>query len=139
MSSTSALLAGRRRAENEMRSGGTRGIIRRATGATVTDPVTLEESNVMVVIVPDSICKARMPAATDPGVAHLPGYSVVRDESIVSFPVDAPGSGDVTTGDVWECTANPLDPSLVGVKLKISGVHHQTFATARRFPVEELS
>lgn len=139
MSAATAVLAGRRLAESEMVKAGTKGIVRRATGAKTLDPVTLIETDVMAVIAAETICKVRMPTATNPGEGRVPGVVVVKDESILSLPVDAPGSGDVTTGDMWECTANPLDPSMVGVKLRISGVHHQTTATARRFPVVELS
>lgn len=130
-----AIRRGRVQAERLML---TEGIIRRATGAMTTDPVTLEEVPVMATIYAGK-CKTRMPGATSPGTSQIPGQSIVKDESILSLPIGAPGSGDVRTNDVWECTANPLDPSLVGVKLRIAGVHHQTFATAHRFPVEEVS
>lgn len=127
-----AALMGRKQAESQMISAG---IIRRANGLTAQDPATLVESPLFDVIL-TSKCKLRM-ASTQPGAANVPGQQIATDQAILSLPVD--GSGMVRTGDVWECTANPLDVSLVGRKMRIAGVHAQSFATARRFTVEETS
>jgi hypothetical protein len=62
--------------------------------------------------------------------------SVVRQEPTLSLPVAT--STGVTVGDVFVCTAHDNDPALVGVKVRVSGIHGGS-VTARRFPCEALS
>ena len=52
----------------------------------------------------------------------------------LDFPVAT--SAAIRPGDVAEIIASVEDPESVGVTATISGVFYQTFATARRFPVE---
>ncbi len=113
------------------------GIIRRQTGVT-TDPDTYVEEPVYATIYAGK-CRLRIVKSIQGGEGAIPGSVAVKDELILSIPVEAAGSGDVRPNDVWECTANPLDPSVVGLRMRIAGVHHGTFQTARRFPVEEVS
>jgi len=65
------------------------------------------------------------------------GQSLTSQDSILSLPVG--GSESVREGDVWECTGNPLDAALVGLRATIKAGAAQTFATARRFAVEVIS
>jgi len=131
---TAAIPGLRAEAESMMLS---TGIIRRATGGTVEDPITHEEVPVTVVIY-TGICRFKA-ASTQAGRSDIPG-AVVTDQSATLFlPVGAPGAGDVRLNDVWECVTNPIDPSKVGKKARITGGHSQTYATAHRFPVEEVA
>lgn len=116
----------------------TEGVVRRATGNKITDPDTYEEVDEFAVIY-SGRCKVRMPVATDPNTGVIPGQVAVKDKLFLSLPIGADGAADLAVDDVWECTANPTDPSLVGAKLRVMGGHHQTFATAHRYPVEEVS
>ena len=112
------------------------GVVRRATGAMTEDPVTLEQ-----VPAYDTIYTgiARYKAAnTQAGRSEIPGAIVVDQSATLSLPVGAPGAGDVRVNDIWECTANPFDASLIGKRVRVTGVHSQTHATAHRFPVEEV-
>lgn len=62
------------------------------------------------------------------------GQRIVEQSPIVSLPLAT--SASVHVDDEGEVTANPLDPGLVGFRFRIAGLHEQTHATARRFPVE---
>jgi hypothetical protein len=62
------------------------------------------------------------------------GQGLVEQQPLLKLPVTT--SGDVRVDDIAVLTVNPLDPSWVGKRLRIAGVHGHTYATARRFPVE---
>lgn len=113
----------------------TLGVVRRDTGATTQDPITLEEVPVFETIYTGK-CSLRFPDM-QPASVSIPGMILVEQDAVLSLPVTS--SGGVRVNDLWECTANGMDSSLVGVILRIAGVHHQTNATARRFPVKEIS
>jgi hypothetical protein len=127
-----AILMGRKQAEALMVS---EGVVKRADGTTSTDPVTLVETPNYTTIYTGK-CKYKFPS-TIPSVGNIPGAVVTDQRGELSFPVAT--SGAIRTNDVWTCTANALDPALVGVSVRIAGVHSQSLATARRFPVEETS
>ena len=130
---TAALPGLRAAAESMMIS---EGIIRRDTGEKTMDPSTLEETAVLETVYTGK-CRFKS-AATQAGRSAIPGAISVDQGATLSLPIGEPGAGDVRLDDVWECTANPLDPSKVGKKARITGGHSQTFATARRYPVEEV-
>lgn len=132
MSADSVALQGRQLAESQMTSAG---IVYRANGGFTTDPVTLEETPTYDTIYTGA-CRLRFTANT-PRTGEVPGVVVTDQSATLSFPVL--GSEGITTGDIWQCTANPLDPALVGRRLRIAGIHSMTHATARRFPVEETT
>lgn len=134
MTAESVIQQGRTFTEGLMTSAG---VIRRSNGTTVTDPDTLIETPGYDTIYTGP-CKLRIPTGT-PSDRTTPGIVISEQEAILSLPITAGGSGDVTTGDIWECTANPMDPALIGRTMRIAGIHTQTYATARRFPVEEQS
>jgi len=113
------------------------GTIKRATGTT-TDPETLEEVPTYSTIYTGK-CRLRIVKSVQGGEGSIPGAVAVKDELVLSIPVEATGSGDVLPNDVWTCTANPLDTSVVGLTLRITGVHYGTYMTARRFPVEAVN
>jgi len=128
---------GRHQADLLIAASGTLGVIRRQTGASVTDPITLQETPVLVTIYTGP-GKVRQGEAS-PQVSSVPGAQIIDQRAILSLPLGAVGSGDVRADDVWEFTANPLDVSRVGRKLRIAGVVAGTYVTARRFPVVEVS
>lgn len=128
-------MLGRKQAERLIVASGTLGVIRRQTGVTVTDPITLQETPVWAVVYTGP-GKVRQGEAS-PQVSSIPGAQITDQRAILSLPVA--GSGNVRTDDVWEFTANPLDQSSVGRRLRIAGVVAGTFVTARRFPVVEVS
>lgn len=126
------LVRGRRLAESLMP---TVGVVRRATGEFTEDPVTLEQMPVYADILTGR-CKIKG-ATGMPNGAEVPGMIVVTQNAEIQFPIA--GSGVVQTDDVWECTESRTDPDMVGKKVRISGEQLQTFATARRFPIEATS
>ena len=125
---------GRLHAETLMTSVGT---IKRQTGTT-TDPVTLVEVPVYGTTVYSGKCRIKFPKG-DPSTVAIPGTVATVQTPEVHIPVEAAGSGDVKVNDVFECTVNPLDTSLVGVRFRIAGLHMGTYMTARRFPVEQVN
>lgn len=131
VSAENVILQGRAFTEKLMLS---EGIIRRATGATTIDPVTYEEVPVYETVY-EGIGKLKLPDSLASNASAVPGTTVAALEAYLSLPVNAE-SGAVRVGDIWETTANPMDPALVGQRARITRPHSQTFATARRFPIE---
>lgn len=116
-------------------------VVERVTAGTVLDEVTGEYTPVTVRVYPvgvaaDGPCqfKAANTAVRDVEAA---GQLLVEQSATLKLPVA--GSEVVREGDVVTITASRFDPQLVGVRVRVAGSHHQTFATARRFPVEEMS
>lgn len=111
--------------------------VRRATGATTTDPVTLEEVPVFAVVLTGLMCKIKSVTAQDID-AHVPGQTVVKSSLEWHVPVATVGVkvNDVVTIDTVDSVVG--DPDLVGRKFRVSGPFVRSYATARRFPVEEV-
>lgn len=109
------------------------GIVWRATGNTVIDPDTFEETAEMVSVY-EGRGRLKLPNSLAVNPSAVPGTVVTGVESYLSLPVNDASAG-VRAGDIWETTANPLDPDLVGQRVRITRPHAQTYATARRFPV----
>lgn len=65
------------------------------------------------------------------------GQTVAKQYVVLYLPVE--GSGSVRVGNVAVVTSCPGDPSLVGRRFEVTGEFHQTYATARRVPVEEIT
>lgn len=65
------------------------------------------------------------------------GQVVGEQLPVLFLPVAT--STEVDRGDVATITANPEDPSLVGMRIRINGQHAQTYATARRMPGEVVT
>lgn len=72
---------------------------------------------------------------TQPRDLDAAGQRLVEQSPTVSLPIGAE-SALVRTDDEGTVLANPPDPGLVGVGFRVAGIHAQTHATARRFPVE---
>lgn len=63
--------------------------------------------------------------------------NLVQQQPTLSLPVA--GSEGVRIGDTFTCTAAVNDSAVVGTVVRVTGVHVQTYSTARRFPVELIS
>jgi len=81
-------------------------------------------------------CKVK---ATDTLVQDV--NSQGRDLAVQRLTVDFPVSDDtIFAADARVIiTASATDTALIGRSFRITGPHSQTFATARRYPVEEVS
>ena len=123
--------AGRREAEKLMTTTCT--IAR--NGGTTVDPDTLNDVTLWIPIYAGK-CRIRRPGASARDTATL-GQVVTVQNLILSLPVDT--GSTVRTDDLVTVTANPLDPALIGVTFSIRGMHDETTATARRFPIERTS
>lgn len=135
MSAGSVLSEGRRFNEALMTDTFT---VYRKTGATTVDPDTLEEVPVFAVVVEDVLGKLK-DAEARPRVAFIPGIGAAVSSLEWHCPVETTG---ILTDDEVECTAvgdETGDPELVGTRVRITGPFAKSYATARRFPVEEVS
>lgn len=65
------------------------------------------------------------------------GQLLVVQSATLALPVV--GSELVREGHVAQCVSSQNDPGMVGVRVRVEGPHHQTFATARRFRVKEVT
>jgi hypothetical protein len=74
---------------------------------------------------------------TAPRDVDAAGQSLVESAAVVKLPMAA--SADVRVGDELEVTASASDPALSGMRFRIAGSFQQTYATARRFPIELVS
>lgn len=130
MSVDSTILAGRRMMEGLMES---TCVIRRGTAEAIDHATGLASDTTATIYTGPCRVKFAFARVTEVQAA---GQTVADQRPILSLPVGSPGSGDVRTNDVAEILTNPMDPDLVGVKFRVAGVHSQSQATARRFPVE---
>lgn len=135
MSRESTLLAGRRFSEDGFTATCT---VKRATGEVTQDPVTLEDVPVYGVVCSDLPCKIKA-ASTQPNAAQLPGQTVVLSRLELHVPMSTTGvlTNDIVTVD----SVDPVtgDPDLPGKTFRITGPFLKSYATARRFPVEDVS
>ncbi|WP_242089248.1 DUF6093 family protein [Curtobacterium sp. DN_7.5] len=67
------------------------------------------------------------------------GRQLVQQGATLKIPVDAPGSASVRVGHVATISLATNDPTASPVVVTVSGTHQQTYATARRLPVEVTS
>ena len=72
-----------------------------------------------------------------PTTASTPGQAQTVQMARLSLPVAS--STGIKEGDVVEYLTSASDPDLPGKKFKVIGGAHQSDATARRVPVEEVS
>ena len=126
------VLAGRREAEKLMT---TQCTVTREGGEPVFNEATgqYEPSIITIYAGPGRI---RRPGASV-RTASPAGQTITVQDLILSLPVAT--SADVTVNDMVTVTANPLDPGLIGVPFTVRGVHDESTATARRFPIERTS
>lgn len=126
------LAAGRRRARSLMRD--TCRITRAGEKAWDEDSMTYTAG--APVLVYEGPCRLLNPYRA-PMTASTPGQAQTVQLARLSLPVeDSPG---VKEGDVVEYLTSESDPDLPGTEFKVIGGAHQSDATARRVPVEEVS
>jgi hypothetical protein len=125
------LAAGRRRAESLMRD--TCRITR--PGANTWDEATMTYTPSTTAVY-EGRCRFLNPYRA-PTTANTPGQSQVVQLARLSLPVAT--SAGIREGDVVEYLTSASDPDMVGLKFKVIGGAHQSDATARRVPVEEVS
>lgn len=133
MSAESVIRQGRAFTESLMSS---TCVITRASGVPVLNEATGDYETPRVTVY-EGPCKLKFVSGV---VAEVDAAGQLAGEfdGVLSLPIGVPGSGSVQVNDVAELTGNPVDLALVGTKARITRPHAQTFATARRFPVEVL-
>lgn len=131
MSRDSVILAGRSFTEALMTSAC---IIRRAGEKVLSETTGEYETTYSTVF--EGPCKIKF-GGTQATEVDAQSQLLTEQDATLSLPID--GSEDVTVDDVAEITVNPLDAGLVGKKVRVTGIHTQTAATARRFPVEVVT
>lgn len=110
-------------------------VIRRQTGTT-TDHGTGVDTPVWSVVYAALPCSFKF-ANGQPNEVDAAGQQVSTQHPVLSLPVT--GSELVRVDDVAEITANSLDGALVGLRVRVDGMHSMTHATARRLPVVVVS
>lgn len=126
-----ALARGRRQAERLMID---QCIIRRRTGEVVTDPETGEVTPVLTTIY-EGKCKVQSKdSATASPEAGEHAYTVVSRQ--VHIPVNA---AEVKDNDVAEITASAVNAFTVGKQYVVRGFTPDTYDTAARLPVKEVT
>ncbi|MCK9597808.1 MAG: DUF6093 family protein [Sphaerochaeta sp.] len=132
MSLASTIRAGRTMVERQMLDTVR---IRRPTGKT-THPTT---GVVTVTYATPAVYTGKGKIGTYEAFEGLPeagGHVSTVQRYRLSVPV---GSCAPQVGDVADVTAAPLDASLVGRLFRVTGLHHETAATAMRLPLEEVT
>jgi hypothetical protein len=72
-------------------------------------------------------------------VSHVDSQSQLLSVQSPRLDVPIVGTGGVRNGDRFEITASLTDSGLVGLTGVVAGMFPQTYATARRLPVEVAS
>lgn len=112
-------------------------MVQRATGNKIQDPVTLEETDELATVHASVMGKFQFPESR-PRDVQVPGMKVAETAAEWHTSVSVLG---ILTDDIVACVAvgEGGDPDLVGSRVRVVGPFMKSFATARRFPVEELS
>lgn len=128
---TGVALMGRKQAEALMDS---TCVISRVTGSDIDSDTGLETPTTDTIYT--GSCRLRFPFVR-PEQVIAEGQSIARDRGVLSLPMI--GSNAVRANDLAAITISPvLDPGTV-VIARVESPFTQTYATARRFPVEVLS
>lgn len=109
--------------------------IRRESGTT-WDEATGKYVPAWAVIYTTDQARVRFPGS-QPQEQDAAGERITEQQPTLSLPVE--GSGVVQVDDVATVEANPEDPSIVGMKLRVAGLHNQSHSSGRRLPVEVIS
>lgn len=132
MSAAEALLAGRRAAEDQMVD---ECIIRRGSAEPVIDPDTGAVTAGVGATVYEGKCQVQSRAMTT-NSPDAGGHSFVEVSRIVKIPAN---SADVRDDDEVEMTASLLNSFTVGKRYRVEGFTPDTFDTAARLPVKEMT
>ena len=109
-------------------------IIQRKSATSVNEE-TLEVSQTVTTIY-EGICRLTMQSTS---VRDAESGSRVLLEQGARLDVPISGTSQIEPDDIVTFTQSEFDSSLVNRKFRISGVNHQSQATARRFPVTEVT
>lgn len=131
MPTQSQLAEARHRTEQEHT--GTFAVYR--TNGVETDPETLEERPTYATVHANVAGKLKF-TDLQPSVAVTPG--VVAAETSLQWHTSVQTLG-VQVNDEILCLDEPNDPELVGIRVRVTGPFLRSHATARRFPVQEIS
>jgi hypothetical protein len=82
---------------------------------------------------------ARLVLRSGASVSHVDAQSQLLGVQSPRLDVPIVGTGGVRNGDRFEITASLTDSGLVGLAGVVAGMFPQTYATARRLPVEVAS
>ena len=132
MTAADLTLRGRAKAEEQMIDAC---IIRRGSAEPVIDPDTGNVTEGVGTTVYEGKCQvqSRTSVAASPDAG---GHSFVEVSRIVKIPANA---ADVRDDDVVEMTASKLNAFVVGKKYRVEGFTPDTFDTAARLPVKEMT
>ena len=112
--------------------------VRRDTGTTTIDPETLQEVPVYDTILTGLRCKIQFPTNRSTEV-QVPGQQVAKTDMEWHVPIATVGvlTDDLVTID----TVDPVtgDPDMVGKVVRVVGPFLKSWATARRFQIEEAT
>jgi hypothetical protein len=81
-------------------------------------------------------CQVRVPPFITPAEPESGGRSATLQTLVVKVPVTVEG---IAVGDVVTVTAAAHDPELIGRPFRVEGIHHKTFATARKLAAVETT
>jgi len=110
-------------------------VIRRADGAPALNEETGEYEPSFVDVY-SGPCKVKFITSTV-SEQDYQSQLVAEQQVVLSLPVDE--SAPVLVNDVAEITSSQTNVSGVGKHFRIAGLFDQTYATARRFPVEVVT
>lgn len=79
-------------------------------------------------------CQVQIPAQADASLDAMEGGGATTQQLEVKVPVDATV---YRVQDLVTVTAAAHDPTLVGRRYRVTGLHAKSFSTARRLQVEE--
>jgi hypothetical protein len=127
-----AVAAGRRAAEALMVDACT---ITHGTGGSVQDETTGQVTRTTSTVYTGP-CRVQLPQA-QPRTADVAERTATLQRAIISLPVAT--SAGVRVGAMVTITAAALDGDLVARRFRVVGLHHKTYATARRLECEEAA
>lgn len=81
-------------------------------------------------------------SSSQPRTVDVEGQRAAEQGPTACFPIDGEdgeAASNIRLDDVIEVVANPDNPLIVGMLLRVAGVHDQTQSTQRRLPVEVVS
>lgn len=106
--------------------------VTRASGPPVLDEETGQNVPSLVTIF-EGVGRLRLPRAFGNRVDEQ-GAAVTVQDATLSLPIA--DSAGVAVDDVVELLTSENDPGMVGLRLRVTEVHWQSYSTARRFGVE---
>jgi hypothetical protein len=132
VTAAAAVAAGRRAAEALMVDACT---VAHGTGGGVQDETTGQVARTTSTVYTGP-CRVQLPQA-QPRTSDVAERTATVQRAIVSLPVAT--STGVRVGATVTITAAALDADLAGRRFRVVGLHHKSYATARRLECEEVT